>query len=421
MIKRYESSKISEIWSDRAKFQRFWEVEKAFLIAFFEISGNESVADSVRHDLNVLVNDEDVLKIEEIEKETRHDFLAFLKWLEAKVKSFINPKLLHLGMTSSDAIDTAMALAMRETIQVVDRDLNGLKEVLTGLAERSRKMMCVGRTHGMHAEPTTFALKVAVWMSSVNRAKKRLNDSWNYCAYGKMSGPVGNYSNIDPNLEIRVLRELSLNIEPVSNQIIPRDRYVDFVYPLVMVTNCIESIAMEIRHLSRTEVGEVSEAFESGQKGSSSMPHKKNPIGSENLCGIARYARGLLTPVLENQSLWHERDISHSSVERMVLPDISHCASYAVQKMTRIIKHLEVYPERMLTNLKMTNGLVYSGQALSKYPSNSREEAYKFVQTMAFENQEMFQEAFQEKTGILLTDEEYQRHESLVLKRVLDD
>lgn len=423
MIDRYSTKEMKKIWSDGKKFERIWKVEKEFIHVMSQFNLVPHAFWEAIEDVQISISDVELEEISNHEARTKHDVLAFIAWLEEGLKNLnCETKWLHWGMTSSDALDTAMALAFKETGVEIDLALSEVLGSLEKLANANRNVPCVGRTHGQHAEPITFAIKVANWYSYIHRAAKRFEACLNNSTFGKISGPVGNYSEIPPEAEIVVLKNLGLNVEPVSTQVIPRDRYVDFVYGMAGITNAIEYVATEIRHLSRTEVGEVSEAFLVGQKGSSSMPHKKNPITSENLTGIARYVRSTLIPAMENIPLWHERDISHSSVERIILPDISNCVHYSLKRFKNLVENLKVDSERMKANLDFTRGLVYSGQALNKMNSSTREEAYQIVQKTAFEvmnNPEMdFRTRFQDLSGITIDSSSYSRHENTTLDRV---
>jgi adenylosuccinate lyase len=327
----------------------------------------------------------DPRRIEEIEAETRHDLIAFL----THVEQVIGPeaRYLHLGMTSSDLLDSALALQLTAAADLLLRDLDRLLEALRRRAYEHKDTICIGRSHGVHAEPTTFGLKLAGFYAEFARNRRRLEQARGEVATCAISGAVGTFANVDPRVEEQVAARLGLTPEPISTQVIPRDRHAAFFATLAVIASGIERLATEIRHLQRTEVGEVSEPFASGQKGSSAMPHKQNPILAENLTGLARLVRAAVVPALEDVALWHERDISHSSVERVIAPDATIALDFALHRLTGLIEGLRVDPARMRENLEQTKGLIHSQRVLLALTEAGlgRQEAYAIVQRHALE------------------------------------
>ncbi len=325
----------------------------------------------------------DIARIQEIERTTRHDVIAFL----SAVAEAVGPeaRYIHLGLTSSDVVDTATALLLRESADLILARLERLAEVLRRRAFEFKDTPMVGRTHGVHAEPITFGLKLALWYAETERNRERVRRAREQISVGKISGAVGTFAHLDPEVEEAVCRRLGLRPEPISSQIIPRDRHAEFLAALALVAASLEKIALEIRHLQRTEVREAEEFFGVGQKGSSAMPHKRNPITAEQICGLARVVRANLQAALENISLWHERDISHSSVERLILPESCILTDYLLHRTTELLERLVVYPERMRANLEATRGLIFSGALLLALTERglSREQAYALVQRHA--------------------------------------
>lgn len=416
MIERYETNVMKSIWNDVFRHNLFLKIEKAFAEEMVRLNRFPQIAREALNGIQVKISD--LPEIAEYEKETKHDFLAFLKWLEARMDS-PGSAYLHLGLTSSDVQDTALMVQIRQSIFSFMDDLTELKRVLKLLAYENKGILTIGRTHGMHAEPFPFSHKVSTWYSAIRRAENTLSFAGNHVAYGKISGPVGNFAHFPMQVESNVLAKLNLKPEPVSTQIIPRDRIAVYGMACQSICQAIEQIALEIRHLSRTEVGEVSEGFGINQMGSSAMPHKKNPISSENLMGISRYVRNIKGALDEDVSLWHERDISHSSVERIVLPDISHATSYSINRMTGVIKHLKVNRERIAANLNASTKHL-SGQALVKISNQSRDESYRTVQKLALTS-ENFKEDFEKVyPDISLTYDRYLANESEILDRVFN-
>ncbi|MBX9771971.1 MAG: adenylosuccinate lyase, partial [Candidatus Obscuribacterales bacterium] len=350
MIDRYSRPEMAALWSDESKFQCWLEVEIAVCEAQAELGviPKEAVADikkKARFDLK---------RIDEIEAEVRHDVIAFLTSVAESVGE--NSRFVHLGMTSSDVIDTALALQMRKASALLMKDMDALEAAILKQARKHKHTVTIGRSHGIHAEPTTFGFKLAVWLEEIRRNKQRLKDATGMISVGQVSGAVGTYSNISPEVEKLTCRNLGLQPDPVSTQIVQRDRHAQYVWTLACIGSSLDKFATEIRHLQRTDVLEVEEPFAKGQKGSSAMPHKRNPVGCENISGLARLLRGNSLAALENIPLWHERDISHSSVERVILPDSTILLDYMLARFTKIVDDLVVYPENMLSNMDVFGG-----------------------------------------------------------------
>jgi adenylosuccinate lyase len=325
----------------------------------------------------------DIARIEEIEKTTKHDVIAFLTSLTEKVG--VDGRFIHMGLTSSDILDTSLAVLLREASEILIDDVNLLLPVLKGKAVEYRNTLMIGRSHGIHAEPITFGLKMALWYQEMERNLARLVRAKDTISYGKISGAVGTFSFIDPSIEEYVCKKLGLKPAPISSQIVQRDRHAEFFTTLAIVASSIDKFSQEIRLLQRTEVREVEEYFAPGQKGSSAMPHKRNPVLSENLSGLARLMRSYALASLEDIALWHERDISHSSVERVIAPDATIVLDFMLHRFTGLVKNLVVYPDRMLANLNMTKGVIFSQMVLLKLIERgmSREDAYRVVQRNA--------------------------------------
>jgi adenylosuccinate lyase len=325
----------------------------------------------------------DVARIEEIEATTQHDVIAFTTAVAEKVGS--SARWLHFGLTSSDVVDTAQALQMREACDLIVKDVAGLMEAVRNRAFEHRLTPMIGRTHGVHAEPMTFGLKLALWYAELQRDLERLLRARDVVAVGKISGAVGTFAHLDPSIEASVCARLGLQPAPVSSQVIQRDRHAELMTTLAITAASLEKFAVEIRGLQKTEIGEVEEPFGKGQKGSSAMPHKRNPIGCEQITGLARLIRGNAMAALENVALWHERDISHSSVERVILPDSFIALDHMLRRFTRIVRGMVVYPERMSENLNRSRGVVFSGAVLLELAKRgiSREQAYEWVQRNA--------------------------------------
>ncbi len=379
MIKRYTRKEMGDLWTDESKYAAWLKVE---------ILACEAMAKMGKIPTNALSNIKkkaafSVSRIEAIEAETKHDVIAFL----TNVAEHVGPdsRYIHLGLTSSDVLDTSNAYLLRKAGQMILKDMKKLLTAIKTMAFKHKNTVMVGRSHGIHAEPITFGLKLAVWYDEMKRNLKRLESGTASVSFGKISGAVGTFANTPPRVEAYVCRKLHLKPAPASTQIIQRDRYAEFFTAIAITGSSVEKMATEIRHLQRTEVSEAEEYFSKGQKGSSAMPHKRNPIGSENLTGLARILRANAMASLENIPLWHERDISHSSVERVIAPDSTILLDYMLNRLTNIIKKLIVYPDRMAENLGKLKGLIFSQQILLALASAgaSREEAYERVQANA--------------------------------------
>ncbi|WP_038057841.1 adenylosuccinate lyase [Thermodesulfobacterium hydrogeniphilum] len=389
MIPRYTRPIMAKLWSPEEKLRAWCLVEFYACEAWYKLGKvPEEDYQIIKEKLKPYMQEggfkeENLKRIEEIEKETKHDVIAFLTHLA----EIIGPsaRYLHLGMTSSDMLDTAMAWLMKRAMEIIIEDLKRIKEILKDRAYEFKDTLMIGRTHGIHAEPITFGFKLALWYEEMKRNEKRLENALENISYGKISGAVGTFAHVPPEIEAYVCEKLGLKPDPVTNQIIQRDRYAEYMASLAILGTTVEKIATEIRHLQRTEVLEAEEYFSPGQKGSSAMPHKRNPILSENLCGLARLLRGYLIPALENVALWHERDISHSSVERVIIPDATTVADFMLVRLEGLLKKLMVYPERMEKNFNLLRGLIFSQQIMLALTEKgmTREEAYKIVQEIA--------------------------------------
>lgn len=379
MIERYTLPQMGALWSEESKFQKWLEVEIAVCEVHAEMGTipRDALAEIKRR------SQFSVERINEIEKTTNHDVIAFTTNLAEAIGEA--SRFVHYGLTSSDVVDTANALLLRDACDLLLQKIDILRSSLKRRALEFRDTPQVGRTHGIHAEPTSFGLSFALWYEEMGRNRDRLERARENVAVGKISGAVGAFAHLDPAVEEQVCARLGLKAAAVSTQIIQRDRYAEYLSTLAIVASSLDKIALTVRHWQRTEVREAQERFASGQKGSSAMPHKRNPIISERICGLARVVRANSLVGLENVALWHERDISHSSAERVVLPDSSIALDYILQKTTSLIDGLVVYPERMLENLAATRGLIFSGQLLLALTNAgvSREEAYEWVQRNA--------------------------------------
>ncbi len=379
MIKRYTSAEMGAIWSDQRRFETWLEVELAAADAMVE----EGIvpADAAR-ELRAKASF-DIDRIDDIEKTTQHDVIAFTTAVAERVGPAA--RWLHFGLTSSDVIDTAQAIQMREACDLIVKDLAGLMDAVRRRAEEHRRTPMIGRTHGVHAEPMTFGLKLALWYAELQRDLERVLRAREVVSVGKISGAVGTFAHLDPGIEARVCQRLGLAAAPVSSQVIQRDRHAELLTALAITAASLEKFALEIRGLQKTEIGEVEEPFGKGQKGSSAMPHKRNPIGCEQITGLARLLRGNAMAALENVALWHERDISHSSVERVILPDSFIALDHVLRRFTRIVSGMVVYPDRMKENLERSRGVVFSGTVLLELARRgvSREQAYEWVQRNA--------------------------------------
>jgi adenylosuccinate lyase len=379
MINRYTHPEMGAIWSEQRRYETWLEVELAAADAMAE-SGLVP-ADAAR-ELRAKARFE-VARIEEIEQVTQHDVIAFT----TAVAEHVGPaaRWLHFGLTSSDVVDTAQAVQMREACDLIVKDIAGLMDAVRGRAEEHRRTMMIGRTHGVHAEPMTLGLKLALWYAELQRDLDRVLRAREVVAVGKISGAVGTFAHLDPSIEASVCARLGLEPAAVSSQVIQRDRHAELMATLAITAASLEKFALEIRGLQKTEIGEVEEPFGKGQKGSSAMPHKRNPIGSEQITGLARLLRGNAMAALENVALWHERDISHSSVERVILPDSFIALDHMLRRFTRIVRGMVVHPERMAENLNRSRGVVFSGTVLLELARRgvSREQAYEWVQRNA--------------------------------------
>ena len=379
MIARYTHPHMGRIWSDQRRYETWLLVETAAADAM--AAAGIVPAEAARD-----IRDRggfDIARIEEIEQTTQHDVIAFTTAVAEKVGP--SARWLHFGLTSSDVIDTAQALQMREACDVILEDLDGLAEAIRERAMEHRRTPMIGRTHGVHAEPMTFGLKLALWYAEVDRDIERVRRARQTISVGKLSGAVGTFAHLPPSIEVAVCARLGLEPAPVASQVIQRDRHAELMAALAITAAALEKFALEIRGLQKTEIGEVEEPFGKGQKGSSAMPHKRNPIGSEQIVGMARLVRSNAHAALENIALWHERDISHSSVERVILPDSFIVLDHMLRRMTRIVRGMVVYPERMLENLNRSRGVVFSGTVLLELAQRgvSREQAYEWVQRNA--------------------------------------
>ncbi len=379
MITRYTSAEMGALWSDQRRFETWLEVELAAADAMAE---EGIVPAGAARELREKASF-DIARIDEIEKTTQHDVIAFTTAVAERVGPA--SRWLHFGLTSSDVIDTAQAIQMREACDLIVRDLAGLMDAVRRRAEEHRRTPMIGRTHGVHAEPMTFGLKLALWHAELQRDLERLLRARDVIAVGKISGAVGTFAHLDPSIEARVCERLGLAAAPVSSQVIQRDRHAELLTTLAIAAASLEKFALEIRGLQKTEIGEVEEPFGKGQKGSSAMPHKRNPIGCEQITGLARLLRGNAMAALENVALWHERDISHSSVERVILPDSFIALDHMLRRFTRIVSGMVVYPDRMKENLERSRGVVFSGTVLLELARRgvSREQAYHWVQRNA--------------------------------------
>ncbi len=379
MIPRYTRPKMGAIWTDENRFGKMLEVE----IAAAEAEADaklipRAAARAIKQKGRINVE-----RIREIEKETKHDVVAFTTSIAERVGP--QARYLHYGLTSSDVVDTAQALLVQDASEILLEGLKAFGKILKRRAFEWKDMVMVGRTHGIHAEPSTMGLKAAVWFAENKRNLERLETAAEQMRVGKISGAVGTYAHLSPAIERRICRRLGLEAAPVSTQVLQRDRHAQYVTTLAILAASLEKIALELRHLQRTEVREAEEYFSPGQKGSSAMPHKRNPITGENICGLARVVRANAQAALENVALWHERDISHSSVERVILPDSTILLDHMIAKTSNLVDKLVVYPERMRENLNLMKGLVFSGQVLLDLADKgvTREEAYGWVQRAA--------------------------------------
>jgi len=381
VIPRYTREAMGRVWSDQNKFASWLDVELAATETLADAGQvPKEAAAAIRARAKV-----DVARILELEARVKHDVIAFTMAVGESIGDPAVARWLHYGMTSNDVVDTAQALQIRDASQLIERALVTFGEVLDLRAHQYQHTPQIGRTHGVHAEPITFGLKIANWFSENQRNIRRFRAAAAGMAVGKISGAVGNASHLGPEMEERICKKLGLAVAPVASQVIQRDRHAQYLSALALIAATLEKIALEIRHLQRTEVREAEEPFSGEQRGSSAMPHKRNPVTCEQICGLARVVRSNMLAAYEDVSLWHERDISHSSVERIILPDSTILVDYMLARMTRVIADMRVFPQRMLRNLESTHGLIYSGQLLQDLVEKGmpRDDAYKAVQENA--------------------------------------
>ncbi len=384
MIERYSREEMANIWTEQNRFEAWLEVEILACEAWSKLGHiPEEDVKLIRQNAKV-----DVDRAKEIEQETRHDVVAFTRQVSETLGE--ERKWVHYGLTSTDVVDTALSYVIKQANEIIEKDLEKFLEVLKNKAIEHKTTLMMGRTHGVHAEPTTFGIKMVLWYTEMKRNLERFKRVREEIEVGKMSGAVGTFANIPPEIEEHVCTELGLGCAPVSTQTLQRDRHAYYIATLGLIATSIEKFAVEVRALQKTETREVEEAFAKGQKGSSAMPHKRNPIGSENVTGLARVIRGYITTAYENVPLWHERDISHSSAERIMLPDVTIALDYALNRFTNIIDRLTVYPENMKRNIDKTFGLIYSQRVMLTLINKGmvREEAYDIVQPKAMESWE---------------------------------
>ncbi|WP_322906630.1 adenylosuccinate lyase [Paenibacillus campi] len=399
MIERYSRPEMRNIWSEENKFKAWLEVEICACEAWAELGviPHEDVA-KLRANASF-----DIDRIYEIEQETRHDVIAFTRAVSESLGE--ERKWVHYGLTSTDVVDTALGYLLRQANEILERDIVHFIEILKEKALAYKNTPMMGRTHGVHAEPTTFGLKMALWHEEMKRNLERFRHAADNVQYGKISGAVGTYANIDPAVEEFVCNKLGTKAAPISTQTLQRDRHAEYMATLALVATSLDKFATEIRALQKSEFREVEEAFAKGQKGSSAMPHKRNPIGSENISGLSRVIRGHMVSAYENVTLWHERDISHSSVERIILPDATMLLNYMLNRFGNIVKNLTVFPENMQRNIQRTYGVPFSGRVMTKLIDKgmSREQAYDTVQPramQAWEQQRSFKDIILETPEI---------------------
>jgi len=379
MINRYSRKELTTIWSEENKYKIWLDVEIAAAQAMEKLGQiPKGVSSTVRRKAKINVD-----RIHAIEAKVKHDVIAFLTSITEKAG--INARYLHQGMTSSDVLDTSFNIQLVQSGKILLKDIDLILKVLKRQAKKHKFTPCIGRSHGIHAEPITFGLKLASFYEEFKRNRKRLVDAIDEVSSCAISGAVGTFANISPNVEKHVAKKLGLKIEPISTQVIPRDRHAFYFSVLGIIAGSVERVATEIRHLQRSEVYELQEYFSKDQKGSSAMPHKKNPILSENLTGLSRMVRSYVTPALENIALWHERDISHSSVERNIGPDANITLDFALNRLSNILDKMIIYPKKMIQNINLTKGLIFSQEIMLELTKSglSREKSYKIVQSYA--------------------------------------
>lgn len=410
MIERYTREEMGKIWAEENRFKAWLEVEILACEAWAEL-GVIPKADVQKIRENA---DFDIERIQEIEAETRHDVVAFTRAVSETLGE--EKKWVHYGLTSTDVVDTALSYQIRQANEIIRKDLNKFVEVLAEKAKAHKHTIMMGRTHGVHAEPTTFGLKLALWYEEMKRNVKRFEDAAEGIEFGKLSGAVGTYANIDPFVEQYVCEKLGIQPAPISTQTLQRDRHAHYIATLSLIATSIEKMAVEIRGLQKSETREVEEFFAKGQKGSSAMPHKRNPIGSENMTGMARVLRGYMQTAYENVPLWHERDISHSSAEQVILPDATIALNYMLNRFTTIVEKLTVFEENMRSNMDKTFGLIFSQRVLLSLIDKgyAREKAYDLVQPLAMQ-------AWEEGTSFIDLVKENEEIQSLLSQEELDD
>ncbi len=430
MIKRYSLPKMSSLWTEEKKYQVWLQIELLACEAMAELGiASKTDIENIRSGAEI-----DLKRIAEIEEVAKHDVIAFITAISEKIGP--SSRFLHLGMTSSDVVDTGQAILLNEACAILLEDLKRLKEAVKKKAYQFQHTLMIGRSHGVHGEPITFGFKLALWHEELKRSEERLRQAKEMIRVGKISGSMGTFAHVDPFVEKYVCEKSGLIPDPVSNQIIQRDRHAQLLTTLAILASSLEKFSVEIRHLQRTEVREAEEFFSEGQKGSSSMPHKRNPIGSENISGLARLIRSNAMASLENIPLWHERDISHSSVERVIFPDTTILMDYMLNRFTKMVENLSVFPEKMKNNLNLTRGIIYSQRILLELAKKGeqRKEAYEIVQKLAMEswqNECSFEELLLSDRSILsyVSLEElkscfdpnyYVRHMDEIFKRVFE-
>ena len=379
MIDRYATEEMKKIWNNENKYRVWLKVELAVLKAYAE-KGIIPKDDYLKIEKRAKI---DAKRIDELEAETRHDVIAFTRAVGENLGA--EGRWFHYGLTSTDVVDTANALMLKEANILIEKELWRLINILKEKALAYKNTPCIGRTHGIHAEVTSFGLKWALWYDEALRDLRRFREARLEVERGKLSGAVGNFANIDPEIEKTVCADLGIGYARISTQVLSRDLHINYLHSLALIAGLLEKIATEVRHLSRTEIREAEEYFAPAQKGSSAMPHKRNPIASENICGLSRVVRGYLFAAYECNALWHERDISHSSVERIAIPDASSLIHYMLRRYAGVLDNLLVYPEQMMKNIKLTNGVIFSGSVVSMMIEKgfSREESYDFIQKIA--------------------------------------
>ena len=376
MIHRYSRPEMANIWSEEAQFRTWLDVEVLACEGWAKLG---KIPKEAMEEIRTKANFE-TQKVVELERETKHDVAAFVSEVQRHIGEA--GRYLHMGMTSSDVLDTALSLRLKKSAEIILQGLNNCLSLTKDRALRDKNIPMIGRTHGIHAEPITFGTKWLLWHDLLKRARHRIELAKIEISVGKISGAVGNYAHVPPEVEKHVCASMGLEVDSLSTQVIARDRYASYFSALAILGSAIETIAVELRHLQRTEVGEVQEGFGKKQKGSSAMPHKRNPISAENLTGLARLLRGMIIPALENCALWHERDISHSSVERVIAPDANILADFMLHRLEELLTHLEIFPEKMQANLDQLQGVIYSQKVLLAliHKGLSRDEAYEIVQ-----------------------------------------